>query len=95
MTVHWTNTAVEHLLAIHEFIARDSPTYARRMVDRLTERSRQLATFPLSGAVVPEYESPDVREILERPYRIIYRVRADRVDILAVVHGAQLLPPHL
>jgi len=95
VTVHWTNTAVEHLLAIHEFIARDSPTYARRMVDRLTERSRQLATFPLSGAVVPEYESPDVREILERPYRIIYRVRADRVDILAVVHGAQLLPPHL
>ena len=95
MTVHWTNTAVEHLLAIHEFIARDSPAYARRMVDRLTERTRQLATFPLSGAVVPEYESPDVREILERPYRIIYRVTADRVDILAVVHGAQLLPPQL
>lgn len=95
MTVHWTSTAIGHLLAIHEFIARDSPTYARRMVDRLTARSQQLAGFPLSGAVVPEYESPEVREIVERPYRIIYRVGTDRVDVLAVIHGAQLLPPEL
>jgi toxin ParE1/3/4 len=93
--VHWTNTAVEHLLAIYEFIARDSPTYGQRTVDRLTARSRQLAAFPLSGAVVSEYQSSDIREIVERPYRLIYRVTADRVDVLAVVHGAQLLPPRL
>ncbi len=62
-------------------------------MDRLTARSQQLAGFPLSGAVVPEYESPEVRELVERPYRIIYRVRTDRVDVLAVIHGAQLLPP--
>ena len=92
MTVRWTETAVAHLVAIHEHIARDSPRYAQRMVDRMTRRTEQLASFPLSGAVVPEYEDPDLRELFEGPYRIIYRALPDLIDVLAVVHGAQELP---
>ena len=42
--------------------------------------------------MVPEYEAPDIREVIERPYRIIYRVKAERVEVLAVVHGAQRFP---
>ena len=95
MRVHWTHTAVEHLLAIYEHIAQDAPLYARRMIDRLTERSEQITAFPRSGRMVPEYEAPDIREVIERPYRIIYRIKTDQIDILAVVHGAQLLPLEL
>lgn len=63
------------------------------MVDRLTDRSEQIATFPLSGRMVPEYAASNVREVIESPYRIIYRVKPDQIDILAVVHSAQMLPP--
>lgn len=45
--------------------------------------------------MVPEYEEPEVREVIERPYRIIYRIKPDQIDILAVVHSAQMLPPEL
>jgi toxin ParE1/3/4 len=93
--VHWTHTATEHLLAIYEHIAQDAPLYARRMIDRLTKRSEQIAACPRSGRMVPEYEAPDIREVIERPYRIIYRIKTDQIDILAVVHGAQLLPLEL
>ena len=65
------------------------------MIDRLTKHSEQIAAFPRSGRMVPEYEAPDIREVIERPYRIIYRIKADQIDILALVHGAQLLPPEL
>jgi toxin ParE1/3/4 len=58
-----------------------------RIVRRITERARQLADFPASGRVVPEIARPEIREILEQPYRIIYRIRPERVEILAVVHG--------
>ena len=95
MRVHWTPTAIEHLLAIYEYIAQDSPTYARRLVDRLTRRSEQIGIFPRSGRMVPEYHREDVRELIEKPYRIIYRVKEEQVDVLAVVHGARLLPPEL
>jgi addiction module RelE/StbE family toxin len=91
--VHWTDTAIEHLQAIHDYIAKDSPQYALRIVDRLTRRSQQIAEFPLSGRVVPEFEVPQIREVLEGPYRIIYYIKPDQVDVLAVVHAAQQIPP--
>ena len=69
-----------------------SPVYAKRVVDRITRRSEQIAEFPLSGRKVPEYKTEDIREIIEKPYRIIYRIKSNQIDILAVIHGAKLLP---
>jgi plasmid stabilization system protein ParE len=65
--VFWTETALGQLTAIHEFIARDSVTYARRVVDRLTRRAEQIAAFPLSGRKVPEVSLPQIREVIEGP----------------------------
>ena len=95
MRIHWTQNAVEHLVNIYEYIALNSPTYARRMVDRITRRSQQLADQPLSGRKVPEYQTEDIRELIEKPYRIIYRIKADQIDVLAVIHGARLLPEQI
>jgi plasmid stabilization system protein ParE len=49
MKVHWTDTAEAHVEAIHAYTAVDSPEYTKRMVDRLTRRSQQIAEFPSSG----------------------------------------------
>ncbi len=92
MNVHWTDTALRHLDAISRYIAQDSPAYAKRMVDRLTRRSQQIAEFPLSGRMVPEYEMTQIREVVEGPYRIIYYIKPNQLDVLAVIHGARNLP---
>ncbi len=89
MKVHWTDTAQGHLDAIYRYIAQDSPEYAKRMFDRLTRRSKQIAEFALSGRIVPEYEMDQIREVIEGPYRIIYYIKPDQIDVLAVIHGAQ------
>jgi toxin ParE1/3/4 len=52
----------------------------------------QIGEFPLSGGQVPEFNHSDVREVVENPYRIIYRVKDDQVDVLAVIHGARKIP---
>jgi plasmid stabilization system protein ParE len=88
MNVHWTDTAEAHLDAIHAYIAQNSREYARRTVDRLTRRSEQIGRFPLSGRKVPEFEKEQIREVFEGPYRIIYHIKPDQVDILAVIHGS-------
>ncbi len=95
MKVYWTHNAVDHLVNIYEYIALNSPTYAKRMVDRITQRSSQIAGNPLSGRMVPEYQADDIRELIEKPYRIIYRIKGDQIDVLAVIHGARLLPDEL
>ena len=89
MKVRWTETARDHLAAIHAYIAQDSPEYANRTVDRLTRRSQQIGGFPQSGRRVPEYDSDALREVLEGPYRIIYLVEDDGIDVVAILHAAQ------
>lgn len=42
--------------------------------------------------MVPERERPDLREVFVGGYRIIYRVRAERIDVLTVFEGHRLLP---
>ena len=95
MRVHWTNNAVDHLVKIYEYISLNSPIYAKRMVDRITRRTVQIGDQPYSGREVPDYQAEDVRELIEKPYRIIYRIKQDRIDVLAVIHGARLIPDEL
>jgi len=89
MKVVWTKTAQHHLDAIYSYIAQDSPRYALRMVDRLTRRSQQVADVPFSGRRVPEYDLEQIREVIEGTYRVIYYIKPDQIDILAVIHCAR------
>ena len=95
MKVVWTETAISQLAEIYDYISRDSAKYAKRMVDRLTASTGQLSTFPNSGGNVTEYRNDCIREIIEGPYRIIYRVDPSSVVVLTVLHGARLLPDNL
>lgn len=77
---------------IRAYIARDSPRYARAVAERLFDAADRLRRHPLSGRVVPELGQPTLREVIEPPYRIVYRVRADVLEVLTVVHGARRFP---
>lgn len=92
MIVNWTETALADLQAIEACIARHSPQYGRSLVERIFARTGQLADLPQLGAEVPEYEDESLRELFEHPYRIVYRLYQDRVDVVAVVHGARQMP---
>jgi toxin ParE1/3/4 len=91
--VHFTEAANESLVGIYNFIAKNSVRYAKVTVDRITRRAERLSDDRLPGWMVPEYQDPNVREVLVKPYRIIFHVLKDRIDVLAVIHGAKQLPP--
>lgn len=93
MKVLWTDSAIAQLQAIHDYVAQTSPDYAVRIVDRLTRCSIQIAAFPNSSRMVPEYERNEIREVIEGRYRIIYLVEVSQVQVLAVIHGARELRP--
>ena len=54
--------------------------------------SASAAEAPLAGRVVPELGAPAFREVIERSYRIIYRVEESSILVLAVLEGHRLLP---
>jgi toxin ParE1/3/4 len=92
MKVYWTPEARERLLEIQTYISQFSPKAARSVTSRLLQRSRKLASPPITGRRLREYPDTDLREVLERPFRLIYRVRGDRIDVLTVKHFRQRLP---
>ncbi|HEY0557402.1 MAG TPA: type II toxin-antitoxin system RelE/ParE family toxin [Thermoanaerobaculia bacterium] len=90
MKVEWTDPAIADLAAIREYIARDSEHYAVQFIGRLIGAVDKLETFPEMGRRVPEaLESEDLREVLFQSYRIIYRFRSERVQIITVLHGSR------
>ena len=60
----------------------------------LITRAENLANFPEIGRVVPEFQQSNLREVICRSYRIIYRLRRDeqRIDIVRFWHAARGFP---
>ncbi len=73
MEIRWTPQAANDLQSIYDFIARDSPYYARLIVEDILARIDGLERFPLMGRHLPERPRDDIRELIKPPYRIVYR----------------------
>lgn len=95
--IEWAGPAVGDLEEIHEFIARDSPRYARLTVERIQEAAARLTEFPRIGPILAEMPRSPYRQLCVGAYRIIYRedVPNQRVLIMGVIHGSRNLPPIL
>ena len=88
MNVVLSKNAEDHLDAIYAHISRDSDDLAGKVLARIKRRAEQIALFPTSGRIVPELGFPQIREVFEHPYRIMYVISAENIEILAVLHEA-------
>jgi addiction module RelE/StbE family toxin len=89
----WTLRATADLESIVEYISRDSEFYATAVARELIAAARSITTFAERGRMVPEYDDATVRQLIVRRYRLVYRVKPDRVEVLRIIHGAQQVPP--
>lgn len=89
MKLFWTEPAIQDLQDLRDYIANDSDIHAASFVSSILVRVEQLEKFPLMGRMVPEAQTANIREIIYRTYRIIYRVTEQRLDVLAVIHGSR------
>ena len=87
----WHPEAVTDLETIYAYISRDSPAVAQAFVERVVAAIERLRDFPRSGRIVPETRNDVIREVLVGPYRVVYRIVDQDIQIVMVRHGAQLL----
>ncbi len=80
---------------IEWYTSQDVPHVGVRLVTEIRDRLRQLSTFPDSGRVVPEFDTPWLRELEYPPFRIVYRRDADAVTIVRVWRSERLMDPEL
>jgi toxin ParE1/3/4 len=91
MKLSWTREALNRLIEIEEFIAKDSPKRAEGFIDYLVEKTSLISDNPEIGRIVPEISNISVRELLIKNYRVVYRVKTTEIDILTVFEGHRLL----
>jgi plasmid stabilization system protein ParE len=90
--VLWTREALGQLTEIEDFTAKDSAERAEKFVDEIVAHAESLLPGdPRIGRTVPEISHPDIRELLFKKYRIVYRVNKNTVAILTVFEGHRLL----
>ncbi len=82
-----SKTAREDVAEILEYIRVDSPQAAVKIVVEIHYHLKRLPRFPKSGRIIPEVGDPSLREIVVRPYRLMYRLEGRRAVILRVLHG--------
>jgi addiction module RelE/StbE family toxin len=87
-------SAQSDLADIVRYIARHNSDAAARLGFELITRAESLTQFPEIGRMVPEFRLPDLREIICRSYRIIYRLKREdkQIQIIRFWHGARGFP---
>jgi toxin ParE1/3/4 len=83
--------AVRDFETIIRYVVLDNPEAARSLGKRLIEKTKELGKFPLRGQKVPEFDDPNIRQLILRPYRVVYRVedQKKRVSIARFWHSSQ------
>ncbi len=94
MRIKWLRTALRNLDDEAEYISRDSPTAAAKVVTGIVKAVALLGQFPSLGR---PGRVAGTRELVVSgtPYIIPYRARGDAVEILRVFHAAPKWPERL
>lgn len=90
--VIWSPQSLRDLDAIRAYIVQDSSLYADLVLGRIITAVERLRTFPESGRIVPERNAPRVREVIVRPYRVVYRLSDSVVEIVTVFRASRAFP---
>mgnify|MGYP001551828032 CR=1 FL=1 len=92
MNIEWSPLSLQRINEISEYIAQDNIDAAIIWIKSIINAVEKLNNFPEIGRKVPEIDRSNIREILLKNYRIIYRLGKNKISILTVRHGKQILP---
>ena len=90
--ISFAASAVADLEAIRAWYAgQQAPEVGERLLREIIAHVEQLAAFPESGRMVPEFGLVQLREIIHPPFRIVYRLAEDRIRVVRVWRSERLL----
>jgi plasmid stabilization system protein ParE len=88
-SVVWARSAYASLDEVVAYIAQDSRQAALQLLERALDTAANLGPLSERGRIVPELDDPVIREVFVYRYRLLYRIEADRVVVIAFLHGAR------
>ncbi|KXJ39892.1 MAG: addiction module toxin RelE [Methylothermaceae bacteria B42] len=92
VTVRFAESAVADLGKIRFWYAEQGvPNVGERLITGIFQRIEALEKHPEQGRIVPEFDQPFLRELIQPPFRIVYRHDPGKVRIVRVSRSERLL----
>jgi len=90
--ITFAESAIRDLEEVREwYVTQDAPTIGERLIAQVVDEVEALGPFPESGRIVPEFDVPQLRELIRPPFRIVCRLDQDGVRIVRVWRSERLL----
>jgi plasmid stabilization system protein ParE len=85
-------SAVRDLESVRDwYVSQSAPEVGDRLIREILACLDQIADFPESGRVVPEFDQPWLRELVRPPFRIVYRLEPELVRIVRLWRTERLM----
>jgi toxin ParE1/3/4 len=94
MKIVWSRRAIRHLVELRRFISSQSEQNAALVAERILSSVELLASQPLIGRVGRISGTMEL-VVPKTPFIVVYRIRAEIVELLAVFRGRRRWPKRL
>ena len=92
LRITFADSAVADLKAIRAwYTAQQVPDVGERLVREVVSAVEGLPAFPELGRVVPEFGVTHLRELIQPPFRIVYRLDEARIRVVRVWRSERIL----
>jgi toxin ParE1/3/4 len=92
MEVIFTARFLERVEEFSDYIALDHIPTAIKWARGVFDQCQVLSNQPESGRIVPEFNRPEIREVIHGRYRLVYEIKSNQIDMLTIWHTRQMLP---
>jgi plasmid stabilization system protein ParE len=89
--IRWSPLATDDYDSIIRYYEKTAPKFAQNLAKKIIYIIENLSQFPKMGRIVPELENTEIREIIYRNFRIIYRLEQNILEIARIIYGRRIL----
>ena len=89
--IRWSPLATDDFESIIIYYEKTAPRFAQNFAKKIIYIIEHLSKFPKMGRIVPELKGTEIREILYRNFRIIYRLKDNFLELARIIHGSRIL----
>ena len=89
--IRWSPLATDDYESLILYYEKTAPKFAQNLAKKIIYIIENLIQFPKMGRIVPELENTEIREIIYRNFRVVYRLKEDILEIARIIHGSRIL----
>ena len=92
MKVHLTDSAIDDLREMQVYYNEQLvPQIGKQFVIEILDRIETLTNNPDIGRVVPEFDANNIRELIHKPFRVVYLRETTSIFVIRVWRSERIL----